>query len=147
MDGSTPGYKRHSRRGLFAVVRPVPYHRRRSATTRTVPRRRITMPLAKAQPGTTRVGFIGTGVMGQSMCRNIMTAGYATTVYSRTKAKSQPLLDAGAAWADNPQAVAERSDVVFAIVGFPSDVREVFLAPRGALAGAKAGSVLVDMTA
>lgn len=104
------------------------------------------MPLAKAQPGVTRVGFIGTGVMGQSMCRHIIKAGYATSVYSRTKAKSQPLLDAGAAWADSPRAVAERSDVVFAIVGFPSDVREVFLGPHGALSGAKPGSVLVDMT-
>src|SRR3954467_7640241 len=104
------------------------------------------MQIATARPGTTRVGFIGTGVMGQSMCRHIITAGYATTVYSRTKAKSQPLLDAGAAWADSPKAVAERSDVVFAIVGFPSDVREVFLGPTGALAGAKVGAVLVDMT-
>jgi 3-hydroxyisobutyrate dehydrogenase len=100
----------------------------------------------RAEPGKTRVGFIGTGVMGQSMCRNIMTAGYTMTVYSRTKAKSQPLLDAGAAWADSPHAVAERSDVVFAIVGYPADVREVFLGPHGALAGAKAGTVLVDMT-
>src|SRR5437762_7786565 len=98
------------------------------------------MTIPKATPGQTRVGFIGTGVMGQSMCRHIMTAGYATTVSTRTKAKAQPLLDAGAAWADTPKAVAERSDVVFAIVGFPSDVREVFLGPQGALAGAKAGA-------
>ena len=104
------------------------------------------MPFATAQPGQTRVGFIGTGVMGQSMCRHLMTAGYAMTVYSRTKAKSQPLLDAGAAWADSPKAVAEKADVVFAIVGFPADVREVFLGPQGALAGARAGSILVDMT-
>lgn len=104
------------------------------------------MQIATARPGTTRVGFIGTGVMGQSMCRHLMTAGYSTTVYSRTKSKSQPLLDVGAAWADSPKAVAEKSDVVFAIVGFPSDVREVFLGPQGALHGAKAGAVLVDMT-
>src|SRR5581483_1545809 len=104
------------------------------------------MQFATAQPGQTRVGFIGTGVMGQSMCRHLMTAGYAMTVYSRTKAKSQPLLDAGAAWADSPKAVAEKADVVFAIVGFPADVREVFLGPQGALAGARAGSILVDMT-
>jgi 3-hydroxyisobutyrate dehydrogenase len=104
------------------------------------------MQFPKAEPGKTRVGFIGTGVMGQSMCRHIMEAGYAATVYSRTKSKSQPLLDAGATWADSPKAVAERSDVVFAIVGYPSDVREVFLGLNGALAGAKAGSVLVDMT-
>src|SRR5947209_5698213 len=104
------------------------------------------MQFAKAQPGTTRVGFVGTGVMGQSMCRNLMSAGYSMTVYSRTKSKAQPLLDGGAAWADSPKVVAARSDVVFAIVGYPSDVREVFLGPNGALAGAKAGSVLCDMT-
>jgi 3-hydroxyisobutyrate dehydrogenase len=84
--------------------------------------------------------------MGQSMCRHIMTAGYGMTVYSRTKAKAQPLLDAGAGWADSPRAAAERSDVIIAIVGFPPDVREVFLGPQGALAGSKAGNVLIDMT-
>src|SRR5262245_7275750 len=104
------------------------------------------MQIATVQPGKTRVGFIGTGVMGQSMCRHIMTAGYAVTVSTRTKAKAQPLLDAGASWAETPKAVAEKSDVVFAIVGFPSDVREVFLGAQGALAGAKTGAVLVDMT-
>src|SRR5262245_53898569 len=104
------------------------------------------MQIAKVQPGQTRVGFIGTRVMGQSMCRHIMTAGYAMTVYSRTRAKAQPLLDAGAKWAETPRAVAEHSDVIIAIVGFPPDVREVFLGPQGALAGSKAGNVLVDMT-
>jgi 3-hydroxyisobutyrate dehydrogenase len=102
--------------------------------------------ISQAQPGKTRVGFIGTGVMGQSMCGHLIRAGYSTTVFSRTKAKSQPLLDAGAAWADSPKAVAGRSDVVFAIVGYPSDVREVFLGQNGALAGSKAGTILVDMT-
>src|SRR4051812_38812790 len=106
----------------------------------------VVMQFAKAQPGKTRVGFVGTGVMGQSMCRNIMAAGYSMTIYSRTKSKAQPLLDAGATWADSPKAVAEQSDVVFAIVGYPSDVREVFLGSNGALAGAKAGVVLCDMT-
>jgi 3-hydroxyisobutyrate dehydrogenase len=104
------------------------------------------MQIATVQPGKTRVGFIGTGVMGQSMCRHIMNAGYGMTVSTRTKSKAQSLIDAGAVWADTPKAVAEKSDVVFAIVGFPSDVREVFLGEKGALAGAKAGSVLVDMT-
>src|SRR5262249_43399217 len=59
---------------------------------------------------------------------------------------ARELLDAGAAWGDSPKAVAERSDVAFAIVGFPKDVREVFLGPQGALAGSRAGSILVDMT-
>jgi 3-hydroxyisobutyrate dehydrogenase len=104
------------------------------------------MQLRKAQPGQTRVGFIGTGVMGQSMCRHLITAGYATTVTTRHKAKAEALLQAGAAWADTPKAVAEKSDAVFAIVGFPADVREVFLGTDGALAGSKSGTVLVDMT-
>ena len=88
----------------------------------------------------TRVGWIGTGVMGRWMCQHLMTKGYPATVYNRTKDKAQPLLDAGAAWADTPRSVAEQSDVVFAIVGFPEDVREVFLGPQGALAGSKAGT-------
>ncbi len=104
------------------------------------------MAVTKAEPGRTRVGWIGTGVMGRWMCQHLMTKGCAATVYNRTRDKAKPLLDAGAAWADTPRALAERSDVVFAIVGFPADVREVFLGPQGALAGSKAGAVLVDMT-
>jgi 3-hydroxyisobutyrate dehydrogenase len=97
-------------------------------------------------PGQTRIGWIGTGVMGTSMCSHLMKAGFSATVYTRTKAKAQGLLDQGANWADSPQAVAENSDVIFSIVGFPHDVRDVLLGEDGALAGAAAGSVLVDMT-
>src|SRR5215813_3044404 len=104
------------------------------------------MALAKAEAGKTRVGWIGTGVMGRWMCQHLMAKGYAATVYNRTKDKAKPLLDAGAAWADTPKQVAENSDVVFAIVGFPKDVREVFLGSQGALAGSKGGTILVDMT-
>jgi len=104
------------------------------------------MAAIKMEPGKTRVGWVGTGVMGRWMCQHLMTKGYPAMVYNRTKDKAKPLLDAGAAWADTPRAVAERSDVVFAIVGFPRDVREVFLGTSGALAGSKAGTVVVDMT-
>jgi len=97
-------------------------------------------------PGKTRIGWIGTGVMGNSMCGHLMKAGFAATIYSRTKEKAQSLLDQGASWAVTPKEVAEKSDVIFAIVGFPKDVREVFLGQNGALAGSKAGNVLVDMT-
>lgn len=97
-------------------------------------------------PGKTRIGWIGTGVMGTSMCGHLLAKGFAATVYNRTKEKAQPLIDKGAAWADTPKAVAEKSDVVFAIVGFPKDVRAVFLGADGALAGSRAGTVLVDMT-
>src|SRR5215831_16821156 len=104
------------------------------------------MAISRAEPGKTRVGWIGTGVMGRSMCQHVMSKGYAATVYNRSKEKAKALLDAGAAWADSPRAVAERSDVVFAIVGYPRDVGEVFLGRDGAMAGIKSGGVLVDMT-
>jgi len=104
------------------------------------------MAVANAQPGKTRIGWVGTGVMGRWMCQHAIQKGYATTVFNRSREKAQPLLDLGAAFADSPKAVAERSDIVFAIVGFPSDVREVFLGPGGALAGSRPGTVLVDMT-
>jgi 3-hydroxyisobutyrate dehydrogenase len=104
------------------------------------------MAISKAEPGKTRVGWIGTGVMGRWMCQHLMSKGYQATVYNRSKDKARPLLEAGAAWGETPKAVAEKADVVFAIVGFPKDVREVFLGPQGALAGSKAGTVLVDMT-
>jgi 3-hydroxyisobutyrate dehydrogenase len=97
-------------------------------------------------PGQTRIGWIGTGVMGTSMCGHLMTAGFAATVYNRTKSKAQPLLDKGARWADSPKAVAENADVIFSIVGFPTDVRAVTLGADGSLAGCKPGSILVDMT-
>src|SRR3954470_111264 len=95
---------------------------------------------------TTRVGWIGTGVMGLSMCGHLQAKGYPLTVYSRTKSRAQSLLDKGAAWADTPSAVAAASDVIFTIVGLPSDVRSVYLEDRGILAAAKPGSITVDMT-
>src|SRR5262249_52874383 len=108
--------------------------------------RGASMRVSKAEPGKTRVGWIGTGVMGRWMCQHLMSKGYAATVYNRSREKAQPLREAGAAWGESPQAVAERSDVVLAIVGFPKDVREVFLGAQGALAGSRPGTVLVDMT-
>ena len=104
------------------------------------------MSFARAEPGATRVGWIGSGVMGRSMCGHVLDAGYAVTLYTRTREKAEPLLAHGARWADGPAAVAERSDLVFAIVGLPADVRQVFLGERGALAGAREGAILVDMT-
>jgi 3-hydroxyisobutyrate dehydrogenase len=104
------------------------------------------MSVATIVPGKTRIGWIGTGVMGSSMVGHLMKAGFAATIYSRRKEKAEPLLGQGAQWADSPRAVAEASDVVFAIVGFPADVREVFLGANGALAGSKKGNILVDMT-
>jgi 3-hydroxyisobutyrate dehydrogenase len=104
------------------------------------------MALQKVEAGKTRIGWIGTGVMGRWMCEHAMKKGYQATVYNRSKDKAKPLVDAGATYAASPKAVAEASDVVFAIVGYPKDVREVFLGTDGALAGSKSGTILVDMT-
>ncbi|MDA1231706.1 MAG: NAD(P)-dependent oxidoreductase [Planctomycetota bacterium] len=104
------------------------------------------MAVPQIVAGTTRIGWIGTGVMGSSMCGHLITAGFAATVYSRTKQKAEALIGNGAKWVASPKEVAQNSDVIFSIVGFPSDVREVILGNDGALAGAKTGSVLVDMT-
>lgn len=100
----------------------------------------------KITPGKTRIGWIGTGVMGANMCGHLMRAGFSATVYNRTKEKAAGLLRQGADWAETPKLVAEASDVVFAIVGFPHDVEQVFLGEEGVLAGCKAGNVIVDMT-
>lgn len=80
------------------------------------------------------------------MCGHLMRAGFAATVFNRTRAKAEGLLGAGAAWAESPRAVAEDSDVIFTIVGYPSDVRNVILGAGGVLAGCTRGKIVVDMT-
>jgi 3-hydroxyisobutyrate dehydrogenase len=104
------------------------------------------MAISQVQPGQTRIGWIGTGVMGRWMVQHCMNQGYSATVYNRSPEKAQPLVEAGAKLATSPKAVAEASDVIFAIVGYPKDVREVFLGDHGALAGSRPGTILVDMT-
>ena len=93
-----------------------------------------------------RVGWIGTGIMGASMCGHLMAAGHSATIFTRTRSRAEPLLARGATWADTPRAVAAAADVIFSMVGYPADVREVVLGPDGVLAGAAHGSMLVDMS-
>jgi 3-hydroxyisobutyrate dehydrogenase len=92
------------------------------------------------------IGFIGTGVMGSSMAGHLLDAGYPLHVYNRTKSKAEELLARGATWDRSPAALAPQCDVVFTIVGFPSDVEEVYLGGDGLLANAQPGTILVDMT-
>ena len=94
----------------------------------------------------TRIGWIGSGVMGLSMCGHLIDAGYQTTVYSRTRERAQPLLEKGATWADTPGLATRGADVTFTMVGYPADVREVILGEHGVLSAAASGSVIVDMT-
>lgn len=93
-----------------------------------------------------RVGFIGTGIMGGPMAGHIQKAGYALRVFNRSREKAQPLLDRGASWCDSPAQVAQGADVVFTMVGFPSDVESVILGEGGVLSAAQPGSIVVDMT-
>lgn len=93
-----------------------------------------------------RIGWIGTGVMGLSMAGHLLSAGWPLTVYSRTRSKATPLLERGAQWAESPCALAEASDVVFSMVGFPSDVEDVLLGDKGALCGLAPNGILCDMT-
>ncbi len=93
-----------------------------------------------------RIGWIGTGVMGSSMCGHLLEAGHEVTVFNRTRARAEPLLEKGAAWAGSPAEVATAAEIVFTMVGFPADVREVVLGENGALSAAAPGSALVDMS-
>jgi 3-hydroxyisobutyrate dehydrogenase len=97
-------------------------------------------------PDSTRIGWVGTGVMGSSMCGHLLAGGYPVAVYSRTRGRAEPLLERGAGWADSPAELAARSDVVFTMVGYPADVREVMLGDDGVLSTVTPGSVIVDMT-
>lgn len=110
------------------------------------PRAAPRTPVAVGSSDALRVGWIGTGVMGSSMCGHVVDAGYAVNVYTRSRERAEPLLERGATWADSPAEVAAASNAVFSIVGYPADVRDVILGPEGALAGAAPGSVIVDMT-
>lgn len=94
----------------------------------------------------TVIGFIGTGVMGKSMAGHLLNAGYPMVVYSRTKEKAEELLERGAIWADSPKEIAEKANVIFTIVGYPSDVEEVYLAENGLIPNGKKGSYMIDMT-
>ena len=84
--------------------------------------------------------------MGGSMCGHLLAGGYSIAVYSRTRERAEELCAAGATWAPSPAAVATGADVVFTMVGFPADVREVMLGAEGVLSAPRPGGVLVDMT-
>ncbi|MHA1839322.1 MAG: NAD(P)-dependent oxidoreductase [Candidatus Ranarchaeia archaeon] len=95
---------------------------------------------------TKKIGWIGTGVMGSPMCLHLINAGYSVSIYNRTKTKALSLLDRGAHWCSSPREVAEQSDIIFTIVGFPKDVYEVYLGREGILNGTHKDAILVDMT-
>ena len=92
------------------------------------------------------IGWIGTGVMGVSMAKHLMAAGHPLVIHTRTRERAEPLLAAGAQWAESPLAVAERAEIVCSMVGYPEDVEVTHLGPQGTLSAAKAPALLIDFT-
>jgi len=92
------------------------------------------------------IGWIGTGVMGVSMAKHLMAAGHPLIIHTRTRERAEPLLAAGAHWAESPLDVAERAEVICSMVGYPEDVEVTHLGPQGTLSAAKAPALLIDFT-
>ncbi|CAM3337454.1 oxidoreductase [Vagococcus fessus] len=93
-----------------------------------------------------KIGFIGTGVMGASIVKYLLKADYTVTVYNRTKSKTDELVALGATWAETPQEVTEKSDLIFSMVGYPSDVEEIYFGEMGIFKSEVKGKIIVDMT-
>lgn len=95
----------------------------------------------------TKIGFIGTGVMGQSLVRHLLRADYEVHIFNRTKAKALALLDDGAYWEASPKDVAAQCPVIMTMVGYPADVEDIYFSQTsGILAAAEPGSLLIDLT-
>lgn len=93
-----------------------------------------------------KVGFIGTGVMGNSLVKHLLGAGHEVAIYTRTAKKAENLVALGAQLVESPRQAAEKSEIVFTMVGYPTDVEQVYFGGNGILEGAKRGTVLVDLT-
>lgn len=93
-----------------------------------------------------KIGFVGTGIMGAAMAGHLMDAGFEVSVYNRTKAKAQSLIERGAKWCDTVSECAKNQDVVISIVGYPKDVEQIYLSADGIINSAQVGTYLVDMT-
>ncbi|MES1028839.1 NAD(P)-dependent oxidoreductase [Bacillus velezensis] len=92
------------------------------------------------------VGFIGLGVMGNSMASHILEAGYPVLVYTRTKQKAEEILNKGAVWQETVKDLSEKADIIITMVGYPSDIEEIYLGENGILRHAKEGAFVIDMT-
>lgn len=92
------------------------------------------------------IGFIGVGIMGKSMVRNLMKAGYELHIYARTKAKVEDVIQEGAVFHESIAECVEGRDAVITIVGFPQDVEEVYFDAGNILDHAREGAYLIDMT-
>ena len=93
-----------------------------------------------------KIGFIGTGVMGSSMIRHLLNAGYPVQVYNRTKSRADAVVAEGAVWCDTPADVTAQSDIVITMVGYPKDVEETYFGESGIFSKADDHHILIDMT-
>ncbi|MDQ0229507.1 NAD(P)-dependent oxidoreductase [Metabacillus malikii] len=92
------------------------------------------------------IGFIGLGVMGQSMAKNLINSGYSLHIYTRTKEKAANLMQLGAVWHDSVEDVVKHSEIIITMIGYPKDVEEVYLGEKGIINSAHPDTVLIDMT-
>lgn len=92
------------------------------------------------------IGFIGTGVMGASIIKNMFKQDFKVNVYNRTKSKTDELVQLGATWYDTPELVTQASDIIFTMVGFPKDVEEIYYGKQGIFEADVKGKILVDLT-
>ena len=93
-----------------------------------------------------KIGFIGLGIMGKPMARNLMQAGYALTFYARRPEVIREMTTAGAVFRSSPKTVAESTDIVITVVTADAQVKEVMLGPDGVLEGSSEGQLIVDMS-
>ncbi len=92
------------------------------------------------------IAFIGIGVMGKSMARNLMKKGYEVSIYTRTKEKAEDIISEGAKWYDTIAECVSDKDAVITMVGYPKDVEEVYFGDKAIISSAKKGAYLIDMT-
>lgn len=93
-----------------------------------------------------KIGWIGTGIMGGPMAKHLVNTGYKLNVYNRTKEKAAELISMGSTWYDTPAEIADNSDVIVTIIGFPKDVEECYFGEQGIFRKIKPGTILIDMT-
>src|SRR5215204_5403554 len=93
-----------------------------------------------------KIGWIGTGIMGNPMAKHLVNAGYKLNVYNRTRQKTEELIGMGAVWYNTPADVAANSDVVITMIGFPKDVEECYFGEQGIFTKIKKRNILIDMT-
>src|SRR5512138_1951992 len=92
------------------------------------------------------IGFSGTGGMGSAMAGHLLKAGYEVHVYTRSREKAQALIEEGGLWESTVKEIAAVCSRIISMVGYPSDVEEVYFGPNGLIENARPGSILVDMT-